>query len=322
MRLRGWGFRLLLVTAAVATVMTVIGFTGVISDARSPASAGSPDPIDVVDTSPPPPDPSPDPSPSPSPSPRPRSFAALDAAVRSLATRAKATVAVSLIELEGPDAASWSRLPQRSYDAASTYKLPLLMAEAEGIAAGTMRPGDRLCYRSSDYEDGWFDDYSSGSCFSRQELARRAGLYSDNTAGHILVRYLGGAAALNAYARAHGAAGSVFWIPNTTSSGDLGRLWQSEATGNAGGSVAQAWLYPLLTDTAFEAGVPAGLPAAAVVAHKVGEIDGVVGDAALVQNGPHGAYVLVVMTDGLGGDAAWRLVASVSAQVWTLEAGR
>ena len=167
MRLRGWGFRLLLVTAAVATVMTVIGFTGVISDARSPASAGSPDPTDVVDTSPPPPDPSPDPSPSPSPSPRPRSFAALDAAVRSLATRAKATVAVSLIELEGPDAASWSSLPERSYDAASTYKLPLLMAEAEGIAAGTMRPGDRLCYRSSDYEDGWFDDYSSGSCFTR-----------------------------------------------------------------------------------------------------------------------------------------------------------
>src|SRR5207245_7683873 len=135
-------------------------------------------------------------------------------------------------------------------------------------------------------------------------------------------RYLGGAAALNGYARTRGATESVFWIPNATTSGDLARLWRSEATGNAGGSAAQAWLYPLLTDTAFEAGVPAGLPAAAVVAHKVGEIDAVVSDAALVENGPHGAYVLTVMTDGVGGDAAWRLIASISTQVWTLAAGR
>ena len=150
--------------------------------------------------------------------------------MRALAAKSGATVSFSLVELDGTDAAAWSQSPDRKFGAASTYKLPLLMAEAQGIAGGTLRPSDRLCYRSSDYEDGWYDDYSSGSCFSRQVLARRVGIYSDNTAGHILVRYLGGAAALNAYARAHGTAGSVFWIPNTTTSGDLGRLWQ-ERTG-------------------------------------------------------------------------------------------
>jgi beta-lactamase class A len=196
------------------------------------------------------------------------------------------------------------------------------MAEAQGIAGGTMSVGDRLCYRASDYEDGWFDDYWTGSCFTRQELALRVGRYSDNTAARILVRDLGGPDLLNAYARAHGATESAFWIPNTTTAADLARLWHDEVAGNAGGATAQAWLYPLLTDTAFEEGVPASLPNAAVVAHKVGEIDAVVTDAALVENGPHGGYVLVVMTDGLGGDAAWQLIAGISKQVWAFEQNR
>jgi hypothetical protein len=32
--------------------------------------------------------------------------------------------------------------------------------------------------------------------------------------------------------------------------------------------------------------------------------------------------VLVVMTDDLGGDAAWKLVANISSQVWSLERSR
>jgi beta-lactamase class A len=280
----------------------------------TPSTAG------FTETSPPPPEPSPDPTPSPSP--RPRSFAALNTAVQSLAATTGATVAVSLIELEGDDAVAWSLNSDAPFDAASTYKLPLLMAEAQGIADGTMAAADRLCYRSSDYEDGWYDDYSSGSCFSREELAMRVGRFSDNTAAHILVRYLGGPDALNAYARAHRATESVFWKPNNTTAADLARLWQDEADGDAGGSTAQAWLYPLLTNTYFETGVPAGLPQSAVVAHKVGELDAVVNDAALVENGPHGAYVLAVMTDNLGGDAAWQLIASISKQVWAVEQAR
>jgi beta-lactamase class A len=287
MRVRGWGFTLLLLAATGASVMLVVGLTGVASGTPQAAAVATPSAGDFTETSAPPPEPSADPTPSPSP--RPRSFAALDAAVRSLASRAGATVGVALIELEGGDAASWALAPDSDFDAASTYKLPLLMAEAQGIADGTMAAGDRLCYRSSDYEDGWYDDYSSGSCFTRQQLAVRVGRFSDNTAAHILARYLGGPDALNAYALAHGATESVFWKPNTTTAADLARLWQDEAFGDAGGSTAQAWLYPLLTDTYFEAGVPAGLPDMAVVAHKVGEVDAVVSDAALVENGPHGA---------------------------------
>src|SRR5207245_406641 len=38
--------------------------------------------------------------------------------------------------------------------------------------------------------------------------------------------------------------------------------------------------------------------------------------------GPDGPYVLVVMTDGLGGDAGWQLIAAISAAVWQVESSR
>jgi beta-lactamase class A len=60
----------------------------------------------------------------------------------------------------------------------------------------------------------------------------------------------------------------------------------------------------------------------ATVVHKTGTIDLVENDAALVTSGPDGAYVLVVMTDGLGGTGGWQVIAAISATVWQFEAAR
>ena len=250
----------------------------------------------------------------------PRDFKPLAAAVSADAQTPGLQLGVSLIELGGSNPGAWDYLGDSTFDAASTYKLPVLMAEGEGIARHTISGGDVLCFESDDYEGGYFQDYGPGTCFTRAELARRAGKDSDNTAGHILVRYLGGNGALNAYAHAHGAVNSAFFVGNTTTPNDLAHLWGSEATGGAGGRNAQAWLYPLLEQTAYERGVPAGVPGAHV-AHKVGQVGNEVTDAALVLDGPHGAYVLVVCTSGLA-DAAWRVIARIASQVQAFEASR
>jgi len=100
-----------------------------------------------------------------------------------------------------------------------------------------------------------------------------------------------------------------------------GQLHRREAR-SLGGSAAQAWLYPLLIGTATEAGIPAGVASGNTVVHKTGSLDAVENDAALVKSGPKGDYVLTVMTDGLGGDAGWQLIASVSSTAWTFEAAR
>jgi beta-lactamase class A len=250
-----------------------------------------------------------------------RDSTVLVAALQQLAAESGASVSVTVVELGGLDRLTWSLDGGAVFTAASTYKLVALMLEAQKIASGSTDPNGLVCYQDSDYEAGWFDDYAAGECFTRNELASRAGQQSDNTAGHMLVRDVGGVGALNAWAASVGATDSAFSDPNTTTATDLAVLWTAEANGSLGGASAQAWLYPLLTGTTTEAGVPAGVSASTVV-HKTGAIDAVENDAALVTAGPDGAYVLVVMTDGLGGAAGWGLISSISATVWQTEQAR
>jgi beta-lactamase class A len=246
----------------------------------------------------------------------------LTALINQIVASSGGTAGVTLVELGGATPIAWSLNGSGVFTAASTYKLAALMMEAQNIASGATDPNGVVCYEDSDYEAGWYDDYSAGACFTRYELAWRAGQDSDNTAGHMLVRDLGGADALNAWAAANGAAHSVFFTDNTSTSDDLAVLWTAEAKGRLGGTAAQSWLYPLLTDTATEAGIPSGVASRSTVVHKTGAIDAVENDAALIVSGPNGAYILTVMTDGLGGDAGWQLIASISAEVWTFEAVR
>jgi beta-lactamase class A len=251
----------------------------------------------------------------------PRSIDTLSISIDAVIAASGASVGVTLIELGGAAPAVRSVNGSEVFTAASTYKLAALMLEAEDIATGTKDPNGLVCFQADDYESGWFDDYADGSCLTRTELAIRAGVYSDNTAGHMLVRDVGGAAVLNAWAASAGATSSAFFDANTTTSSDLAALWLAEANGELGGAVAQAWLYPVLTNTRTENGVPAGVSGATVV-HKTGTIDLVENDAALVISGPAGAYVLVVLTDGLGGSDGWQLIADLSATVWRYEASR
>jgi beta-lactamase class A len=250
------------------------------------------------------------------------SFDRLQAVVTQLMRAAGATGGVTVTELGGPGPQTWSYQGDQQLVAASTYKLPLLMEEAQNVVAGRWHGTDSLCYQEGDWEDGWYTDYQEGTCLSRAQLEHRVGHDSDNTAAHILIRYGGGSDALNQYAKAHGAQGSSFFVPNNTTTNDLARLWADEAGGRAGGRAAQQYLYPMLTHTSFEAGIPAGLPRGTTVVHKIGDLGGTINDAALVQQGPKGAYVLAICTQGQGGDGGWKLVADVSRAVWGYESSR
>src|SRR5205814_8966915 len=176
----------------------------------------------------------------------PSAFDQLRSDLEAIARTSGGRVGISLQELSGPRRTNLSVNGGQSFVAASTYKLPLLMAEAQQIASGLVHRSDVLCYAPGDAEDGWFMDYQARSCFTRDELALRTGRYSDNTAAHILVRYLGGPDALNRYAKAIGMNNSAFWVPNTTTPDDLSQAMVSEALGRLGGAAAQAWLYPIL----------------------------------------------------------------------------
>ena len=247
-------------------------------------------------------------------------WAPLAAGIGRLAGSAR--VGVVVIELEGAAPSGFALQGEDRFDAASTYKLVALMAEADAIAAGRRTPASLLCYREQVHEPGWFEDYAPGACLPLAEVALRAGRYSDNTAGHMLVQDLGGSAALNAFARAHGASGSELFEGNTTTAHDLAVLWAAEARGELGGEAARAWLDPILTTTRYEAGVPAGIGAGPIVIHKTGELGAVVNDAALVRGAAGRTFVLVVLTDGAREGAGWELIASISRLVGDYESRR
>ena len=232
-----------------------------------------------------------------------------------------ARVGIALRELSGRARGSWSLNGGQVFTAASTYKLPVLMLEAQRIASRQLAAAGRVCFEDEDWEDGYFGDYTSGDCYSRSQLAFRVAHFSDNTAAHMLVRDVGGTGALNAFARSHGAVRSSFYIPNTTTADDLAALWLEEDLGHAGADAAHGWLYPLLIRTAYEAGIPRGVPVGATVVHKIGNIDSTVNDAALV-TGPGIRYILVICTDGLDSARGYSLIARISARVWEYESGR
>src|SRR5260370_15438342 len=223
----------------------------------------------------------------------PRAAASLLVGLQQLVAGSGGAVGVTVVELGGTEHLAWSVDGDAVFTAASTYKLVALMMEAQNIAAGTTDPNGLVCYIPSDYEEGWFDDYSPGACFTRNELASRAAKESDNTAGHMLVRDVGGASALNTWAAAEGATNSAFFEGNTTTATDLATLSVAEASGELGGAIAQAWLSPLLTGTTTEAGVPAGTPTDMTVVHKTGALDAVENYAALGTSWPDGDYVIV-----------------------------
>jgi beta-lactamase class A len=248
-------------------------------------------------------------------------FDQLGSDLEAIAARSGAIVNISVQELSGPHRNNLSLNGNQSFYAASAYKAPLLMAEAQQIASGQAKGSDVLCFDPSDAEDGWFDDYDAGSCFTRDELALRTGRYSDNTAAHILVRYVGGPDALNSYAKSIGMTASALWVPNTTTADDLTAAWVNAALGRLGGAAAQQWLFPLLTHTVNEHGIPAGLPASATVVHKVGTMYGTGNDSAYIING-RTSYVLSVAVDGLDETLGWSLIAQISARIWQYESGR
>src|SRR6266566_1443579 len=162
---------------------------------------------------------------------------------------------------------------------------------------------------------------ASAACDPGAAGHHRAGRYSDNTAARILVRYLGGAVALNAYAKSIGMTASVLWVPNTTTPDDLTAAWVNAALDRLGGAAARQWLFPLLTHTVNEHGIPAGLPASATVVHKVGTLDGTENDSGYIVS-VRTSYVLSIAVDGVDETLGWSLIAQISARIWQYESGR
>lgn len=222
--------------------------------------------------------------------------------------------------------------------AASTMKVPVLIALAQRADRGALRLDDALLLRNqfvsivdgSAYSLNKADD-SDDSVYERvgqrvpiRWLATRMITHSSNLATNTLLTMVA-ADSVTALTRELGATrmlvrrgvedGPAFraGLNNTTTASDLAALLRAIGTDRAASKEMCGWMRDVLLAQAFNSGIPAGLPKGTRVAHKTGDITRVEHDAALVYPERGAPYVLVVLTSGIEEQAAARaLIADIA----------
>jgi len=208
------------------------------------------------------------------------------------------------------------------FHAASTMKVPVMIELFRRVEAGQLKLDDTVLvtnqftsihdgtpYTLSATEDSDGEIYKAmGSQLSYRRLVEAAITVSSNLATNILIEHLG---AKNVQATVDRMNASGMQVlrgvedqkafdagkNNTTDARALLTLFEAIAKGQAVSAVASASMIEILKRQQFGTGIPAGLPAGTVVAHKTGSITRIRHDAGIV----YGArpYVLVVLVRGI-----------------------
>lgn len=248
-----------------------------------------------------------------------------------------------------PDGTAWlSRDADRTHPAASTMKLPVLVALHAQAAAGQLDldasvpvsastpsavPGAQVTV-TQDYDNDDQPWERLGEMASLRWLSERAIVRSSNLATNQLLQHVG----LPAVARVLASAGATHshvrrgiqdvaslraapQAGNDVTAADLAALLRSLATGRLLPPGATEEVLHLLSQVEDNDAIPAGLPAGTWCAHKPGWIEGACHDAALVRPTGEQAFVLVILTRAdLPEEAGFQLVADLTRACWDARA--
>ncbi len=204
----------------------------------------------------------------------------------------------------------------RAFPAASTIKLPILIAFFQDLDAGKVSLNETLVMRRGLITggSGEMQDRPVGTKFSARETVTKMITISDNTATNMIIDRLGGIAKLNQRFRSWGLQDTVmrnllgdFKGTNTTSSKDMVRLMALVANNKLLSSSSQKQALEILRNTRTRTLLPAGLGPGAGIAHKTGDIGFLIGDAGLIAmpSGKRylaGIYVIRPYNDSRGRD--------------------
>lgn len=251
-----------------------------------------------------------------------------------------AQVSIAVVDLE-----SGRRLSLRGdtvYHAASTMKVPVLMALYQEFRAGRLRPDQRvpLANRFASIVDGSpyaldaTEDSDSlvytwvGTSVPVRDLAVRMITHSSNLATNALIQLLD-PVRITQQVRGWGGARMVVrrgveddlayrkGLNNTATANDLVALFSALAQGRVADSASTADMLGILEAQHFNDEIPAGLPPGTRVAHKTGWITATQHDAGLVFPPGRRPYAIAILTRGIAdtkdGNA---LMADCSRIVW------
>ena len=211
--------------------------------------------------------------------------------------------------------------------AASTIKLPILLAFFEEVDAGTIDLDQVMTMQPEQIAEGSGEMQVSppGSQYTALEVATNMIVNSDNTATNMVIDLLGGPAAMNSRFEAYGLERTRLNAPlpdldgtNTISARDLVHTLLLISQGDSLTMRSRDRVLNILNRTRNKSLIPVGLEAeGALTYNKTGDIALALGDAALVDlpNGKRYAIAVIVERPTNDGRAA-ELIHRISGQVY------
>ncbi|WP_373545543.1 serine hydrolase [Chamaesiphon sp.] len=189
---------------------------------------------------------------------------------------------------------------EKSFPAASTIKLPILMALFQAVDAGKVRMNETLTVRRDLITGGSGElQNKPGAKLSVLQTATKMIAISDNTGTNMIIDRLGGRAVLNRQFKNWGLRKTVinrllgdFKGINTTSPADLVRLSALLAKRQLITEASRSKVLDILNQTENRKLLPAGLGKGAAIAHKTGTLGRLIGDAGIIIEMPNGKLYL------------------------------
>lgn len=209
--------------------------------------------------------------------------------------------------------------------AASTIKVPMLVAFLQQVDAGNLALNQALVLQESQIAggSGTMANDPVGSEYTALEVATRMIVNSDNTATNLMIEALGGPDALNQQFASWGLESTVLRNPlpdldgtNTTSTRDLALLMALVDQGNILSSRSRDRLLSIMQRTVNRSLIAFSITDGSLVANKTGDIAMALGDMALVDTPNGNRYVLAVMVqrpnnDGRASELIRRLTETI-----------
>jgi beta-lactamase class A len=191
-----------------------------------------------------------------------------------------------------------------SLSAASTIKIPILMAFFQDVDSGKIKLNEMLTLTKEliGSGSGEMQYQKVGKKFSALETATKMIVISDNTATNMLIARLGGKDALNQRFLSWGLEHTLIRNPlpdlegtNTTSPKDLVKTLALVEKGQGVSMRSRDRILEIMRETRTRTLLPQGIEKDASIAHKTGDIGTILGDAGIIDMPNGKRYIAAVM---------------------------
>lgn len=209
-----------------------------------------------------------------------------------------------------------------TFAAASTIKLPILVAFFQDVDAGRLRLDSQVTLRREHVAtgSGTMQYHPLGSQYSALEAARMMITISDNTATNMLIERLGGIDVLNQRFKSWGLQKTVLRNPlpdiegtNTTNPRDLAYLMARIDRGDLTSERSRDRMLEIMEQTETTALLKPGLGEGATIAYKTGNIGSMIADVGLISLPKGKRYIAAVMVNRpFNDDRARELITQIS----------